>query len=95
MAIQVYQCEVCLNTYPSLAEANKCEEAHYAYLTKKRAAYLKSKHQKLDFCYTCRNHYLVYGCELNCRYSKICNSSNHYKHWKDYDDGEDDMEIPD
>ena len=67
MAIQVYQCEICLSTYPSLNEANKCEESHYRQLNKKQVAYLKSKHHNMEFCYTCRNHYLVYGCELNCK----------------------------
>ena len=40
MAIQVYQCEVCLNTYPSLAEANKCEEAHYASFVRTMKGYI-------------------------------------------------------
>ena len=95
MAIQVYQSEICLSTYPSLNEANKCEESHYRQLNKKQVAYLKSKHHNMEFCYTCRNHYLVYGCELNCKYSRKCNSMNNYKHWKDFDDGEEDIEIPD
>ena len=47
MAIQVYQCEICLSTYPSLNEANKCEESHYRQLNKKQVAYLKSKHHNM------------------------------------------------
>lgn len=33
-------------------------------------------------CKNCKNSYLVYGCELNCKYSQACRYDNKYKYWE-------------
>ena len=34
-------------------------------------------------CKQCDNHYMVYGCELSCKYSLACGKRNNYKYFND------------
>lgn len=36
-------------------------------------------------CKHCDNHYLVYGCELDCEYSNVCRKTNNYKYFNKQD----------
>lgn len=36
-------------------------------------------------CNHCNNHYMVYGCELDCDYSKVCGRVNNYKYFNKQD----------
>ena len=34
-------------------------------------------------CKQCDNHYMVYGCELSCKYPLACGKRNNYKYFND------------
>lgn len=34
-------------------------------------------------CKHCDNHYLVYGCELSCKYSNVCGKHNKYPYFNE------------
>ena len=34
-------------------------------------------------CKQCDNHYMVYGCELSCKYERSCKKRDNYPFWKE------------
>lgn len=81
-----YCCEKCGKEFQSSDECYLHEQKCIYNVSGKKAALLleemKDPYGQIA-CKHCGNHYMVYGCELSCKYERSCKKRDNYPFWKE------------
>lgn len=81
-----YYCEKCGKEFQSLDECYLHERKCIDGIDGKKAVLMLeelSNPYGQVVCKHCNNHYMVYGCELSCKYERSCKKRDNYPFWKE------------
>lgn len=83
---KVYQCEFCGQIFSNKDKCLEHEIAHLKSVDINEAYKHLIKYKESSICEYCENAYLVYGCELDCKYKKgypsYCNNWSNFPEFK-------------